>query len=114
MLEATEAAAAEFGALKTTRWSCAESMTTNSPRRLSPHGAELRFIERWTWAGQHAGRPRLSASARYLGTETHYGPIRPIGEPSSAPAERFSLPDGLTFDHRSTIELLCASAIAHG
>lgn len=62
-------------------------------------GAELRFIEymdvggatRWSW-DQVTTRAdmleRLSA---------HYGPVEPIVEHSSAPADRFRLPDGTTF-----------------
>ena len=42
--------------------------------------------------------------------EQHYGPIVPFGEPSSAPAERFRLPDGLVFGIiASTTEPFCAS-----
>jgi cyclic pyranopterin phosphate synthase len=62
-------------------------------------GAELRFIEymdvggatHWSMAHVVSRREILERLAR------HYGPIAPIAEVSSAPAERFRLPDGLTF-----------------
>jgi GTP 3',8-cyclase len=62
-------------------------------------GAELRFIEymdvggatRWTW-DQVAPRADILAALA-----AHYGPVEPIEEVSSAPADRFRLPDGTTF-----------------
>jgi cyclic pyranopterin phosphate synthase len=75
-------------------------------------GAEVRFIEymdvggatRWT---HDAVVPRREMLARL---ESHYGPIMPIDEPSSAPAARFRLPDGTTFGViSSTTEPFCAS-----
>ncbi|HKA37535.1 MAG TPA: GTP 3',8-cyclase MoaA [Thermoanaerobaculia bacterium] len=62
-------------------------------------GAEVRFIEymdvggatRWT-------RDKVVSRAEMLGTlARHYGPIRPVLEKSSAPAERFRLSDGTVF-----------------
>jgi cyclic pyranopterin phosphate synthase len=42
--------------------------------------------------------------------ETHYGRIEPIDEESSAPADRFRLPDGTTFGIiSSTTQPFCAS-----
>jgi cyclic pyranopterin phosphate synthase len=42
--------------------------------------------------------------------EEHFGPIEPILEASSAPADRFRLPDGLVFGIiSSTTEPFCAS-----
>ena len=76
------------------------------------HGAELRFIEYMDVGGATRWSPEAVVSRREIlaHLETHYGPIRPIGEPSSAPAERFSLPDGLTFGIiASTTEPFCAS-----
>ena len=76
------------------------------------HGAELRFIEYMDVGGATRWSPEAVVSKREIlaHLETHYGPIRPIGEPSSAPAERFSLPDGLTFGIiASTTEPFCAS-----
>jgi GTP 3',8-cyclase len=62
-------------------------------------GAELRFIEymdvggatHWTGAQVVPRREMLDRLA------AHYGPITPVVETSSAPADRFRLPDGLTF-----------------
>jgi cyclic pyranopterin phosphate synthase len=62
-------------------------------------GAELRFIEymdvggatRWNW-DQVMTRAEMLA---VLGS--HYGAVEPIVEHSSAPADRFKLPDGTTF-----------------
>jgi cyclic pyranopterin phosphate synthase len=62
-------------------------------------GAELRFIEymdvggatRWSWE-QVMTRAEILAA---LGA--HYGGVEPIVERSSAPADRFTLPDGTTF-----------------
>ena len=41
--------------------------------------------------------PSCRARDRSSACRTHYGPITPIDERSSAPAARFRLPDGLTF-----------------
>jgi GTP 3',8-cyclase len=74
------------------------------------HGAELRFIEymdvggatHWTSERVVSRRELLERLAR------HYGPIAPIDEPSSAPADRYSLPDGTTFGIiASTTEPFC-------
>src|SRR5262245_45206957 len=75
-------------------------------------GAEVRFIEymdvggatRWT-------RDKVVSRAEMLGTlARHYGPIRPVLEKSSAPAERFRLPDGTVFGIiASTTAPFCAS-----
>lgn len=63
------------------------------------HGAELRFIEymdvggatRWSW-------DQVTTRVDMLATlAAHYGRVDPIDEHSSAPADRFSLPDGTTF-----------------
>jgi cyclic pyranopterin phosphate synthase len=75
-------------------------------------GAEVRFIEymdvggatRWT---RDAVVPRREMLARL---ESHYGPVMPVQEESSAPAARFLLPDGTTFGIiSSTTEPFCAS-----
>jgi cyclic pyranopterin phosphate synthase len=75
-------------------------------------GAEVRFIEymdvggatRWT-------RDKVVSRAEMLGTlARRYGPIRPVEEESSAPAERFRLPDGTVFGIiASTTAPFCAS-----
>lgn len=62
-------------------------------------GAEVRFIEymdvggatRWNWE-QVVTRADMLARL-----SEHYGPIEPVGDRGSAPADRFRLPDGTTF-----------------
>jgi GTP 3',8-cyclase len=75
-------------------------------------GAELRFIEymdvggatQWSRA-RVMSRPEMLA---VLGNE--YGPITPIVEATSAPADRFRLPDGTAFGIiSSTTEPFCSS-----
>ena len=75
-------------------------------------GAELRFIEymdvggatRWSFADVVSRREMLE------GLEHHYGTIVPIVEDSSAPADRFRLPDGTIFGIiSSTTEPFCRS-----
>jgi cyclic pyranopterin phosphate synthase len=75
-------------------------------------GAELRFIEymdvggatRWTGGAVVSRREMLDRIA------AHYGAVLPIAEQSSAPADRFLLPDGTTFGIiSSTTEPFCAS-----
>jgi cyclic pyranopterin phosphate synthase len=62
-------------------------------------GAEVRFIEYMDVGGAtHWSIDRVVSRAEMLGTlERRYGPIGPVGEVSSAPAERFRLPDGTVF-----------------
>jgi cyclic pyranopterin phosphate synthase len=62
-------------------------------------GAELRYIEYMdvggatSWTGA-----QVFSRADILATlEAHYGPIEPIEEVTSAPADRFRLPDGTVF-----------------
>ena len=75
-------------------------------------GAELRFIEymdvggatRWTTDAVVSRREMLER------IEAHYGPVLPLDEQSSAPADRFLLADGTTFGIiSSTTEPFCAS-----
>ncbi len=75
-------------------------------------GAEVRFIEymdvggatRWTRDGVVSRREMLAR------LEAHYGPIAPVPEQSSAPAARYTLPDGATFGIiSSTTEPFCAA-----
>jgi cyclic pyranopterin phosphate synthase len=75
-------------------------------------GAEVRFIEymdvggatRWSQADVVSRREMLHA------LEARYGRIEPVEEESSAPADRFRLPDGTTFGIiSSTTEPFCAS-----
>jgi len=62
-------------------------------------GAEVRFIEYMDVGGAtHWSLDRVVSRATILETlARHYGPIEPVGEVSSAPAERFRLPDGTVF-----------------
>jgi cyclic pyranopterin phosphate synthase len=75
-------------------------------------GAEVRFIEymdvggatRWTTAAVVSRREMLER------LEKRYGPIVPLDEVSSAPADRYALPDGTVFGIiSSTTEPFCDS-----
>jgi GTP 3',8-cyclase len=75
-------------------------------------GAELRFIEymdvggatNWSW-NQVVSRAQMLESL-----SEHYGAIAPVDEQSSAPADRFRLPDGTIFGIiSSTTEPFCRS-----
>jgi cyclic pyranopterin phosphate synthase len=73
-------------------------------------GAELRFIEYMDVGGATRWSPdRVVSRAEMLAAlGSHYGAIEPIAEVSSAPAERFALPDGTTFGIiASTTEPFC-------
>ena len=75
-------------------------------------GAELRFIEYMDVGGATRWSPEAVVSRREILSriEAHYGPIVPVDEQSSAPADRFLLPDGTTFGIiSSTTEPFCAS-----
>jgi len=63
------------------------------------HGAEVRFIEYMDVGGAtHWSMERVVSRQDMLAAlERHYGPIEPLQEDSSAPADRFRLPDGLVF-----------------
>ena len=53
---------------------------------------------------------RLEARDACATSTSHYGAVLPIDEQSSAPADRFCLPDGMTFGIiSSTTEPFCAS-----
>jgi cyclic pyranopterin phosphate synthase len=76
------------------------------------HGAEVRFIEYMDVGGAtHWSMPRvLSRREMIQQLEAHYGPIAPIVEQSSAPADRYTLPDGTVFGIiSSTTEPFCHS-----
>jgi cyclic pyranopterin phosphate synthase len=62
-------------------------------------GAEVRFIEYMDVGGATRwSMDRVVSRAELLAhLEHHYGMISPVREPSSAPAERFRLPDGTAF-----------------
>ena len=73
-------------------------------------GAEVRFIEymdvggatRWNWEQVVTRADMLACLTQ------HYGPIEPVGDRGSAPADRFRLPDGTTFGIiASTTEPFC-------
>jgi GTP 3',8-cyclase len=75
-------------------------------------GAEVRFIEymdvggatRWRLADVVSRREMLAR------LEAHYGAITPVDEITSAPADRYHLPDGTVFGIiSSTTEPFCAS-----
>ena len=75
-------------------------------------GAELRFIEYMDVGGATHWTARAVVSRREMldRIRAHYGGAFPIDEQSSAPADRFLLPDGTTFGIiSSTTEPFCAS-----
>jgi cyclic pyranopterin phosphate synthase len=99
VLEGIETAASVFGTLKI---DMVAIKGTNDDELIEmvefakAHRAELRFIEymdvggatRWNW-------DRVTTRAEILAAlAAHYGGIQPIQEVSSAPADRFTLPDG--------------------
>ena len=74
------------------------------------HGAEVRFIEYMDVGGAtHWSMERVVSRADMLeGLARHYGPIAPVREVSSAPADRYRLPDGTIFGIiSSTTEPFC-------
>ena len=76
------------------------------------HGAEVRFIEYMDVGGAtHWSMDRVLSRADMLATLTkHYGEVTPVQEASSAPADRFRLPDGTIFGIiSSTTEPFCHS-----
>jgi len=62
-------------------------------------GAEIRFIEYMDVGGatQWSMNQVVSRAEILERLGTRYGPVEPVVEESSAPADRFRLPDGLTF-----------------
>ena len=74
------------------------------------YGAEIRFIEYMDVGGAtHWSLQRVVSRREMLGRlEAHYGPIAPVVEHSSAPADRYRLPDGTVFGIiSSTTEPFC-------
>ena len=74
------------------------------------HQAEVRFIEYMDVGGAtHWSMPRvLSRREMLMNLEAHYGPITPVVETSSAPADRYRLPDGTVLGIiSSTTEPFC-------
>jgi cyclic pyranopterin phosphate synthase len=75
-------------------------------------GAEVRFIEYMDVGGATRwSRDKVVSRAEMLGTlARHYGPIQPVDEKTSAPAERFRLSDGTVFGIiASTTATFCGS-----
>lgn len=75
-------------------------------------GAELRFIEYMDVGGAtHWSMSQVVARREMLTTiESHYGAAEPLREQSSAPADRYRLPDGTVFGIiASTTEPFCKS-----
>ena len=75
-------------------------------------GAEVRFIEYMDVGGAtHWSMSRVLPRREMLTRlEEHYGPITPVVEQSSAPADRYRLSDGMTFGIiSSTTEPFCDS-----
>jgi GTP 3',8-cyclase len=75
-------------------------------------GAEVRFIEYMDVGGATQWSEDAVVSRREMLAlvEREFGPAEPIREVSSAPADRFRLPDGTTFGIiSSTTEPFCAS-----
>jgi cyclic pyranopterin phosphate synthase len=74
------------------------------------HGAEVRFIEYMDVGGAtHWSMDRVMSRAQMLDAlSQHYGPIGAVQEVSSAPADRYRLPDGTIFGIiSSTTEPFC-------
>ena len=74
--------------------------------------AEVRFIEYMDVGGATHWTPGAVFSRREIlaAIESHYGPVAPIQEVTSAPADRFTLPDGTTFGIiSSTTQPFCSS-----
>ena len=74
--------------------------------------AEIRFIEYMDVGGAtHWSMPRVVSRREMLDRlRAHYGDITPVIEESAAPADRYRLPDGLTFGIiSSTTEPFCHS-----
>jgi len=63
------------------------------------YNAEVRFIEYMDVGGAtHWSMDRVVTRDQMIALlESHYGPITPVVEASSAPADRYRLPDGTTF-----------------
>jgi cyclic pyranopterin phosphate synthase len=75
-------------------------------------GGEIRFIEYMDVGGAtHWSRERVVSRQEMLAVlEREYGPITPIAEESSAPADRFRLTDGTVFGIiSSTSDPFCSS-----
>ncbi len=71
------------------------------PARIWPRARAPRCASSstWMWAAPPTGRCDQVVSQHEILDRLgrRYGPIEPVGQPSSAPAERFALPDGTIF-----------------
>jgi cyclic pyranopterin phosphate synthase len=75
------------------------------------YDAEVRFIEYMDVGGAtHWSMDRVMTRDQMLASlESHYGRVTPVGEASSAPADRYRLPDGTVFGIiASTTRPFCA------
>lgn len=75
-------------------------------------GAEIRYIEYMDVGGATAWSMSQVVSRQEMLTviAAHYGPVTPLAEDSSAPADRYRLPDGTVFGIiASTTEPFCRS-----
>jgi cyclic pyranopterin phosphate synthase len=76
------------------------------------HRAEVRFIEYMDVGGAtHWSMPRVVPRSEMIARlEAHFGDVTPVVEASSAPADRYTLPDGTVFGIiSSTTEPFCHS-----
>jgi cyclic pyranopterin phosphate synthase len=74
--------------------------------------AEVRFIEYMDVGGATRWSPERVVSRRDIlaALTRHYGPLEPVDEPSSAPADRYRMRDGTTVGIiSSTTEPFCRS-----
>ena len=115
VLDGIDAAAAEFDSLKLDTV-VIRGVNDDELVPLLEHarkvGAELRFIEYMDVGGATRWTPSSVVSRREILSrlEAHYGAILAVDEVSSAPADRFVLPDGTMFGIiSSTTEPFCAS-----
>jgi cyclic pyranopterin phosphate synthase len=115
VLAGIDAAAAEFGALKIDTV-VMRGVNDDELVPLVEYGrsvrAEVRFIEYMDVGGATRWTPDAVVSRREILDRigARYGAARPIDEVSSAPADRFLLPDGTTFGViSSTTEPFCES-----
>ncbi len=77
-----------------------------------PLGAEVRFIEYMDVGGATRWSPDQVVSRQEMLARLarHYGPVTPVEERTSAPADRYRLPDGTVFGIiASTTEPFCAT-----
>jgi cyclic pyranopterin phosphate synthase len=115
VLAGIDAAAAEFGEVKIDTVMI-RGVNDDELAPLLEFGrsrrAEVRFIEYMDVGGATHWSPDAVISRREILHELQkvYGEIRPFGPRTAAPAERFQLPDGLTFGIiPSTTEPFCAT-----